>query len=46
LELGLINENTVIIGHSIAPIFISKFLTENKIKVKKLIFVFGFNNYL
>lgn len=25
--------------------FISKFLTENKIKVKKLIFVCGFNNY-
>ena len=43
---GLINENTTIIGHSIAPIFISKFLIENKIKVKKLIFVCGFNNYL
>ena len=26
LDLGLINENTTIIGHSIAPIFISKFL--------------------
>ncbi len=46
LELGLINEKTTIIGHSIAPIFISKFLTENKVKVKKLIFVCGFNNYL
>ena len=46
LELGLINENTTIIGHSIAPIFISKFLTENNVKVKKLIFVCGFNNYL
>lgn len=46
LDLGLINENTTIIGHSIAPIFISKFLTENKLKVKKLIFVCGFNNYL
>lgn len=46
LECGLINENTTIIGHSIAPIFISKFLTENKVKVKKLIFVCGFNNYL
>ena len=46
LDIGLINENTVIIGHSIAPVFISKFLTENKIKVKKLIFVCGFNNYL
>ncbi len=45
-ELGLINENTTIIAHSIAPIFISKFLIENKIKVKKLIFVCGFNHYL
>ena len=26
--------------------FISKFLTENEVKVKKLIFVCGFNNYL
>lgn len=46
LDLGLINENTTIIGHSIAPVFISKFLVENKIKVKKLLFVCGFNNYL
>ena len=46
LDLGLINENTVLIGHSIAPVFISKFLVDNKIKVKKLIFVCGFNNYL
>ncbi len=45
LDLGLINENTVLIGHSIAPVFISKFLVDNKIKVKKLIFVCGFNNY-
>ena len=34
------NENTTIIGHSIAPIFISKFLVENKVKVKKLILCF------
>lgn len=46
LNLGLINENTTIIAHSIAPVFVSKFLTENKVKVKKLIFVCGFNNYL
>ena len=46
LDLGLINENTTIIGHSIAPVFIAKFLTENNVKVKKLIFVCGFNNYL
>ena len=45
LDLGLINENTTIIAHSIGPAFISKFLTQNKVKVKKLIFVCGFNNY-
>ena len=45
-ELGLINENTTIIAHSISPVFVSKFLIENKMKVKKLIFVCGFNNYL
>ena len=41
-----INENTVIIAHSIAPIFVCKYLITNQIKVKKLIFVCGFNNYL
>lgn len=46
LDLGLINENTTIIAHSIAPAFISKFLVEYKVKVKKCIFVCGFNNYL
>ena len=45
LEIGLINENTTIIAHSIAPAFVSKFLTENNVKVEKLIFVCGFNNY-
>ena len=42
----LVNENTTIIAHSIAPVFICKYLINNKIKVKKLIFVCGFNNYL
>lgn len=41
-----INENTTIIAHSIAPIFICKYLITNKVKVKKLIFVCEFNNYL
>ena len=40
-----INEFTTIIAHSIAPIFICKYLITNKIKVRKLIFVCGFNNY-
>lgn len=46
LEAGLITENTTFFAHSIAPVFICKFLIENKVKVKKLVFVCGFNNYL
>lgn len=46
VEAGLINENTVIFAHSIAPVFVSKFLVDNNIKVKRLVFVCGFNNYL
>ena len=46
VNAGLINENTVIFAHSIAPIFISHFLVKHKLKVKRLIFVCGFNNYL
>ncbi len=43
---GILNENTTIFAHSIAPVFICKFLIENKIKVKRLVFVCGFNNFL
>ena len=46
VETNILNENTIIFAHSIAPIFICKFLIENKIKVKRLVFVCGFNNYL
>lgn len=41
-----IDETTTIIAHSIAPIFVCKYLLTNKKKVKKLIFVCGFNDYL
>ena len=44
-DLGLINENTTIIAHSIAPVCVCKFLVENRVKIKKLISVCGFNNY-
>lgn len=46
VDSQLINENTIIFAHSIAPVFISKYLVERKIKVKRLVFVCGFNNYL
>ncbi len=45
-RLGLINENTIIFAHSIAPVFVCKFLINNKIKIKRLVSVCGFNNYL
>lgn len=45
MNANIINENTIIFAHSIAPIFICKFLVENKIKVKRLVLVCGFNNY-
>lgn len=45
VDAKIINENTVIFAHSIAPIFICKFIVENKIKVKRLVFICGFNNY-
>ena len=41
-----INRNTTIIAHSIAPAFVCKYLIRNRIEVKRLIFVCGFNNYL
>ena len=46
VEANILNENTIIFAYSIAPVFICKFLVENKIKVKDLVFVCGFNNYL
>lgn len=41
-----VDKNTTIIAHSIAPVFVCKYLIKNKTKVKKLIFVCGFNDYL
>lgn len=45
ISSGIINENTVIYAHSIAPIFVCKFLVDHNIRVKRLVFVCGFNNY-
>lgn len=42
-EIGCITENTTFITHSLGGIFIIKFLLENKIKVKKIITIAGFN---
>jgi predicted alpha/beta hydrolase family esterase/ADP-ribose pyrophosphatase YjhB (NUDIX family) len=46
LDMGLINEHTVFIGHSLAPVFIMRFLIENQVKVTGVISVSGFNKLL
>lgn len=43
-EIGYITEDTTFITHSLGGIFLVKFLLENKIKVKKIITIAGFNN--
>ncbi len=45
-KLGLITEETIIFAHSIAPVFVCKFLIKNKIKIHRLVSVCGFNNFL
>ena len=45
-SLGFIDENTVFIAHSLGPVFIVKYVTKNKIKIKGLISVSGFNNFI
>ena len=43
-DKGIINANTVFIGHSSGPIVVAKFLIEEKINVKGIVSVSGFNN--
>lgn len=44
LDIGMISANTTFITHSLGGIFLVKFLLENNIKVKKIIFVAAFNH--
>jgi len=46
LEAGIITPDTTIFAHSIAPVFLCKYLISRQVRVKKLVFVCGFNNYL
>ncbi len=45
-KVGYITEETTFITHSLGGIFIIKFLIENKMKIKKIITVAGFNNLI
>lgn len=45
-DIGYINDSTTFITHSLGSVFLVKFLLENKIKVKKIITVAGFNDFI
>jgi len=45
VDAGLVTDETIIFAHSIAPVFICKFLIEHNIKVKRLVFICCFNNF-
>ena len=42
----MINNDSIMIGHSTGSICALKYILQNKIKIDKLILVSGFNNYL
>lgn len=46
VSAGVVNENTIVFAHSIAPVFICKYLVKHNLRVKRLVLVCGFNNYL
>lgn len=45
-KAGLINSETVFVAHSLAPIFVIRYLIEHNIKVKAIISVCGFNKLI
>ncbi|MBR3837766.1 MAG: alpha/beta hydrolase [Clostridia bacterium] len=45
VKKGIINEETVLIGHSCGAVCAAKFLAETNIKIKALISVAGYNNF-
>lgn len=45
-DLGVVNSETFLIGHSCGCAFLVKYLLTHKIKVKGLITVSGYNNFL
>lgn len=45
-DMGIINEETILIGHSCGAICVTRYICDNDIKVKSLITVSGYNNYI
>ncbi len=44
-KLGLVNKETILVAHSLGSIFVAKYIIKNKIKIRGLISVSGFNNF-
>lgn len=44
-QLGMVNEDTVLIGHSCGSVFLVHYLITQKIKIKGLITVSGYNKF-
>ena len=44
MEKGLINENTIIVAHSLGAVFIPRYLADNNIKIYLYISIAGFLN--
>ena len=45
-ELGVVNEETVLVGHSCGAIFLVHYILKHKLVVKGLICVSGYNNFI
>jgi len=45
-NMGLLSEDSVLVAHSLAPIFIVKYLNESGITLKKIITISGFNDFI
>lgn len=45
-DMNIINEETIIIGHSCGAVCAAKYICENNIKIKSIITVSGYNNYI
>lgn len=45
-KMGIINNETILIGHSCGAICVARYICDNNIKIKALITVSGYNNYV
>jgi serine hydrolase len=44
-RVGLLNEETVVVGHSLGPVFAARYAVERGLHLRGIVSVCGFNNY-